>query len=206
MSHSLSSLVAAPLRRALRTPAARRTLTLVPLTAATVALAACGESTTAPGGEQEVISRVTLSLTPSGGGSAITAYIDDPDGNGPMAPTTQVGTLSLAAGSSYTGTILFENRLETPPENITEEVAEEAEEHRVVYTATGAGLTITTTDLDADGVPLGLTYTVDAGNTAGTGTLRVLLCHYDEDPKPAQATSCTVDTDIDVTFTYDIVN
>ena len=184
----------------------RRVRTCAPIAVLALALAACGESTTAPGGEQELISRVTLTLTPSGGGTPITAYIDDSDGNGPQSPSAQVGAIALPAGSSYSGTILFENRLESPPENITEEVAAEAEEHRVFYTVTGAGLTVSTTDVDGDGVPLGLTYTVATGATPGTGALRVVLCHYDEDPKPVQVTSCTVDTDIDVTFAFTVTN
>lgn len=197
-----------PTRRkiALRQHAVRRTGTIAALSVATLALAACGDSTTAPGADQEVISRVTLTLTPSGGGTPITAYIDDSDGAGPMPPSAQVGTLSFTAGASYNGTILFENRLETPPENITEEVEEEDDEHRVFYAATGAGLTVTTTDVDGNGVPLGLTYTVAAGATPGTGTLRVVLCHYDDSPKSVQQTSCTFETDIDVTFAYTITN
>ena len=102
----------------------------------------------------------------------------------------------------------FENRLENPPENITEEVVEEADEHRVFYTVTGfnAGLTVTPTDVDTQGRPLGVQSTFVAGGTPGTGSLRLVLCHYADSPKPAQATSCTVDTDIDVVFSYSITN
>lgn len=168
-------------------------------------VAACGDSSTAPGGEQELISRVTLSLTPAGGGSAIVTYIDDPDGAGPQAPSAQVGALSLTAGSTYTGSVLFENRLENPPENITEEVEEEADEHRVFYTVTGPGVTITTTDVDSQGRPLGVTFSANAA-AAGSGNIRVVLCHYSDNPKPAAATTCTFDTDIDVTFNYTVGN
>ncbi len=167
-------------------------------------IAGCGDSVTAPGGEVELISRVTLTLTPSGGGAPIVSYIDDPDGNGPQPPSAQSGALTFAAGVTFSGAIRFENRLVTPPENITEEVEEEANEHRVFYTVTGGGLTVTTTDVDGQGRPLGLAFTAVAGATPGTGTLRVVLCHYDDGPKQAQATSCTGDTDIDVTFNYTI--
>src|SRR5690606_33537528 len=93
--------------------------------------AACGESSTAPGGEQELISRVTLTFTPAGGGSAIVAYIDDPDGAGPQPPSAQVGDLSFTSGVTYTGQVQFLNRLVTPAEDITAEVVEESDEHRV---------------------------------------------------------------------------
>ena len=170
------------------------------------AASACGDSSTEPGGEQEVISRVTLSLTPSSGGSPIVVFIDDPDGNGPQSPSAQVGTFAFARGASYTGTVKFENRLENPPEDITQEVAAESNEHRVFYSTTGAGVVVTTTDVDLQGRPLGLTFTAAAGTVAGSGALRVVLCHFGNTPKPAAVTSCTADTDINVVFNYTITN
>jgi hypothetical protein len=184
----------------------RRRYTSLAGAALLVVAAACGDSVTAPGGETELISRVTLTLTPTGGGPSITTYIDDPDGNGVQPPSAQVGALSLAAGTTFTGTVRFENRLESPAEDITEEVEEEADEHRVLYTVTGAGLTISPTDVDGAGRPLGVAYTAAAGSTAGSGTLRVVLCHYGDAIKPAAATACTGDTDIDVSFTFTITN
>jgi hypothetical protein len=169
------------------------------------ALSACGESATEPGGEQEVISRVTLTLTQSGTSTTVTSYIDDPDGNGSQSPSAQVGPLRLVPGATYTGTVKFENRLVSPPEDITKEVQEEANEHRVFYTVTGSGLTVTTTDLDSQGRPLGLRFNAVTAST-GSGSLRVVLCHYDDSPKNASATSCTGDTDIDLSFTYSIGN
>jgi hypothetical protein len=178
----------------------KQTLRTAPILAA-LALAACGDST-GPGSEQEVISRVSLVVTPSGGGTAQTIYIDDADGLGPGAPSAQVGTLNLVQGATYTGTVLFENRLESPPENITEEVEEEDDEHMVIYTVSGTGVTLATTDVDGSGRQLGVNYTITVGGGAATGarTLRVVLCHYDPTPKPATATTCGGDTDIDVTF------
>jgi hypothetical protein len=183
----------------------RRMLTGAGLLATAVALAACGDSSTAPGGEQELITRVTLTLTPTTG-SPIVSFIDDPDGNGPQAPSAQSGAIALRIGTTYTGTVKFENRLENPPEDITEEVEEEDDEHRVYYTVTGAGITVTTLDTDGAGRPLGLQYRVVPGSTAGAGALRVVLCHYDDAPKVASSTSCQGDTDIDVVFNYTIVN
>ena len=173
------------------------------LTALALVLASCkGDSVTAPGGESEVISRVTLTLTPASG-AAVSAYIEDADGNGPNAPSAQVGTLTMPVGSTFTGAVRFENRLVTPVENITDEVRTEGNQHRVFYTVTGTGVTVNTTDLDGSGKPLGLAFTATAptGTTAGTRNVRVVLCHYDGVNKPAVATSCSGDTDIDVTFT-----
>lgn len=169
-----------------------------------LALAACGDSTVNPGGETELITRVTLTLTRAGG-AAQTVFIEDTDGNGPGAPSAQNGTLLLERGVNYTGTILFENRLANPVENITTEVIAEANEHRVFYSSTG-GLTVTPSDADGSGRPLGVATTATSAGTATTGTfpLRVVLCHYDGVPKPATATSCSAETDIDVSFTYSL--
>ncbi|MCU0625995.1 MAG: hypothetical protein MUF21_05840 [Gemmatimonadaceae bacterium] len=171
-----------------------------------LALAGCGDSSTEPGGESELITRVTLTLTPQGGGAAQTAVINDPDGNGPQAPQAQTGTLSLARGTTYTGTVRFENAVASPIEDITAEVRAEANEHRVFYTASTTGVTITTTDTDGQNRPLGLAFTAAVGATAaqGAGTARVLLCHYDSSPKVGTATSCTGETDIDLTFAYTV--
>lgn len=169
-----------------------------------LALGACGESSTAPGGENEVISRVTLTLTPSTGGTALVTYIDDADGNGPTAPSAQVAVPALVRGVTYTGTVKFENRLSNPVEDITEEVEDEANEHRVFYTVTGTGVTVSTTDVDGQNRPLGVRFTKAVAAGATAGTTRVVLCHYDDTPKPAAATSCTTETDIDVTFNYTI--
>ncbi len=168
-----------------------------------VSLAACGDSSTAPGGESEVISRVTLTLTPASG-PALTTYIDDADGNGPTAPSAQVAIPALVRGVTYTGTVRFENRLVNPVEDITAEVQKESNEHRVFFTVTGTGVTVTTTDNDGQGRPLGLRFTKAVASTATAGTTRVVLCHYDDSPKVASATSCTGDTDIDVTFAHTI--
>jgi hypothetical protein len=96
--------------------------------------------------------------------------------------------------------------LVNPPENITEEVAEDDDEHMVIYTIGGTtGTTLATTDTDAAGRQLGLAYTVTPGGTLGAGTLRVVLCHYDPTPKPMTATTCSGDTDIDVTFNFSVI-
>lgn len=182
----------------------QRGISRVLMGAGALLLAACGESSTAPGGESEVISRVTLTLTPNNGGGALVTYIDDSDGNGPKAPTAQVTVPTLAKGVTYTGTVKFENRTVSPAEDITKEVQEEANEHRVFYAVTGSGVTITTMDTDGQGRPLGLKFTKAVASTATNGSVRVVLCHYDNVAKSASATSCTSETDVDLSFAYTI--
>jgi hypothetical protein len=183
---------------------ASRRLMMLGSGALVLVASACGDSSTAPGGESETISRVTLTLTPPAG-AAVSTYIDDSDGNGPTAPGAQVGVLALVKGVTYSGVVKFENRLASPVEDITGEVTAESNEHRVFYTVTGNGVTVTTTDVDTQNRPLGVRFaTAVTGTAAGNGTMRVVLCHYDAVPKVATATTCTGETDIDVTFNYTI--
>lgn len=143
-------------------------------------LVACSDDP--PADEQELITSVILTFTPSGGGTALVFEVDDPDGDGGSAPT--VDPIALPAGS-YTLAIAFENRLEDPPEDITLEVADEADEHQVFLTGSAvfgpasttanAALTHAYADTDADGNPIGLANTITAA--AGSGNLIVTLRH-----------------------------
>jgi hypothetical protein len=133
--------------------------------------------------ENELITTVTLTFAPEGGGAAVIAAFDDPDGDGGQAPT--VDSIDLTDGTTYTLTVTFANRLEDPPEDITEEVADESDEHQVFFTGTavdgpasdnpGAPLTHAYDDEDPNGLPVGLTSTIVAAT--GTGALTVTLRH-----------------------------
>jgi hypothetical protein len=168
------------------------------LFASLVAVAACGG--TESSNPEEVITTVILTFTPAGGGAARTFEFDDPDGDGGEAPV--VDDVDIAAGD-YDVTVGFENRLEDPPEVITEEVADEGDEHMVFFTGDavdgpasdnpGAPLTHDYADEDAEGLPIGLENTITAA--AGTGTLTVTLRHMP--PVNEQAVK-TADTAADV--------
>ncbi|MBK7534443.1 MAG: hypothetical protein IPI49_03530 [Myxococcales bacterium] len=133
--------------------------------------------------ENEVITTVILTFTPAAGGAAVTATFNDPDGDGGAAPT--VDPINLVAATTYTAAVRFENRLETPAEDITVEVADEATEHQVFFTGTavngpasnqtGAALTHSYADTDAGGLPIGLANSFVAAR--GTGTMLVTLRH-----------------------------
>ncbi len=152
--------------------------------------------------EGEVITTVVLTFTPAGGGTAITATFNDPDGDGGAAPT--VDPINLARGVTYNTSVRFENRLETPAEDITLEVADESDEHQVFYTGTavngpasaqaGAALTHAYADTDANGLPIGLASTFATANAAGTGTLVVTLRHMPPVNNTAVKTATTATT------------
>ena len=157
------------------------TLVSLFLVASVSSLAACGDGADGDN-ENEVITTVTLTFAPQGSGAAVTAEFDDPDGDGGDPPTAD--PVDLAAGT-YTMTVIFENRLEDPPEDITTEVEDESDEHQVFLTGTavdgpasdnpGAPLSHAYADQDAGGLPIGLSNTITAA--AGTGQLTVTLRH-----------------------------
>ena len=128
----------------------------------------------APVNEEEVITTVTTTLV--GGGQTITLTSRDLDGDGPNAPVITVSG-NLTAGTTYTGSTTFLNELESPAEDITVEVEEEGADHQVFYQLPSSIGTVTYTDTDATGRPIGLNFTLVAGTSGSTGTLTVTLRH-----------------------------
>lgn len=141
-----------------------------------------------PINEEEVITTMTITLVPQAGGDTVTLKAQDLDGDGPNAPEVTVSG-SFTSGAIYNGTIEFLNELESPAEDITEEVEEEDEEHQVFYTL-GSGVgTVAYTDEDGNGNPVGLSFEFTAGDT--NGTFVVTLRH-----EPAKDAAGVSDGDI----------
>ncbi len=145
-------------------------------------ITACGDDG-AGGEDNEVITTVTLELVPMGGGDTVTASFNDADGDGGGAPI--IDPLNLVTAKTYAVTVRFLNALETPPEDITVEVRDESDEHFVFFTGTAvngpatnqpaAPVTHTYADMDANGIPIGLSNTFVT--RPGTGQLTVTLRH-----------------------------
>lgn len=156
-------------------------------------------------GEEELITQVTLTLTPQGGGSAITISASDPDGDG-AGITFSPSMLTLTPGTTYDGTIELLDTISG--EDITDEIREEAEEHLFRYTLAPASAgTVTITDTESDyssenvnggDFGVGLAFrVVTASGASGTGTMTAVLYHFDEGPKTSStATSDEIDVDI----------
>jgi len=151
-----------------------------------------------PVNEEEIITTLTVTLAPNGGGDAITLQTRDLDGDGPNAPVVEVSG-NLAAGATYSGSIVLLNETETPAENITEEVEEEDDEHQLFYTI-GGGLDVTTeyANFDGNGNPLGTEFTLTAG-AASSGTLTFTLRHEPTKPNTGLG-DAGGETDIETTF------
>lgn len=151
--------------------------------------------------EEEVITTMIYTLT-STAGNAVFRF-EDLDGDGAMEPT--ITNATLAANTTYQGTLEFLNESETPAEDITEEVAEEDLEHQVFFQS--SVVSVAYADEDPDGNPLGLASTLTTGDAA-SGNLTITLRH--EPDKTAAGVSdgdianAGGETDIAVTFTVDV--
>lgn len=155
--------------------------------------------------EEEVITTVLVTLTPSGGGTPITLEYKDLDGDGSGVPVTSVSG-ALAASTTYNGAITLSNETESPAEDITAEVSAEAADHQFFFTS-GIG-TVAYDDTDTNGNPIGLAFTLTTA-TATTGNLVVTLRH--EPNKSASGvstgdiTNAGGETDVVATYTSIVV-
>ncbi len=159
--------------------------------------------------DNELITTVRYTLTPVGGGAAITAQYRDIDGDGGTAPvfTYSAGAtkLLLAKSKTYTGEILLLDESKSPVDTISNEVLEEANEHLFIYkVAPPALFTVVRTDFDTNTptpLPLGLQTTLATTATADTGTLQIILKHQ---PDVKNGTETPGDTDVDVSFPVEV--
>jgi hypothetical protein len=203
---------------------ARHAGTLGLVTAVLLMSASCDDPATPPpgAGDPENISRVTITLTPVGGGAPVVSFIVDADGTTlPDPPDPPSASLTLAKGVTYNGTITLLNDID--PDNviqINDEVEEEADFHRFFFTitadTTGADsiglppfdasrdITIPVSSLNTDNQsppqPLGTTFQVVVGGAAPTGTttLNIQLHHFEADKGDGLGT--VFDTDLNVNF------
>jgi hypothetical protein len=150
-----------------------------------VVLGACSGEDVFTFNEEEVITTMVLTFTPPAGAPVVVEF-DDPDGDGGQSPTTD--PIALSAGN-YTLSVGFENRLSSPPEEITDEIRDEQDFHLLLFTG-DAPLAQTYADQDDNGLPVGLTNSVVA--SPGAGKLTVTLRHMPPE-EPPQKASDTLD-------------
>ena len=178
---------------------------------------ACEEDEAAPEEENEVevFTDVKLVFTPIGGGAAVEAAAQDPDGAG-VQELQVLGAINLAANTEYLLSMMIENCLEDPCEDMNEEIAEEAEEHQFFFAFTNDAFTspvgngnmdnasdpINYIGFDGNGNPVGLNTNWTTGS-ASTGTFTVQLQHQ-PDVKTATSGSTDGDTDFSLTFNLNI--
>ena len=175
---------------------------------------ACEEDEAAPEEENEVevFTDVKLVFTPAGGGASVEATAQDPDGAGVQELVVK-DEIKLQSGTTYTLTFEVMNNLESPGEDIGEEIAEEDHEHQIFFAfsegafsnPTGNGNIdnasdpINYNDTDGNGNPLGLNTTWTAGDPTTAGSFTVRLQHQ-PDVKTATSGANDGDTDFELQF------
>lgn len=155
-----------------------------------------------PINQEEVITTVRVVLTPGAESMPIELQSRDLDGDGPNAPVITVSD-NLLVNTTYSGRIVLLNETMTPIEDITEEVAQEANDHQFFFSSTGPIGTIVYADEDGNGNPLGILFNLST-LTAGPGTLTVTLRHQPKKPNNGTLADAGGETDIAQTFNFTI--
>lgn len=128
-----------------------------------------------PINEEEVITTVTTTLT--NGSNVITLRSRDLDGDdGPTDPVVTVSG-NLALNTTYTGSVTFLNEIANPIEDITAEVLAEGADHQLFFQAPTALGNFAYADTDANGKPIGLSFSLTTAAAASNGNLTVTLRH-----------------------------
>ncbi|MGR3809310.1 hypothetical protein [Jiulongibacter sp. NS-SX5] len=174
---------------------------LILFTAIVIGFTSCEKEDPVIPNEEELITTLIYTLSPVNGGEDVIFKFQDLDGDGGNAPVYTVGT--LAANTTYNGSLDLLNELESPAESINEEIEEEDNEHQFFFAVSGLNATLVYTDQDGDGNPVGLSSTLTTG-AASNGQLTITLRH--EPAKSATGvasgdiTNAGGETDIEVTF------
>jgi len=177
-------------------------LTLLVVAVTGLTMSACDSTKPDEGdgaGEQELITRVVISF--SEGSNTITATANDPDGDG---TNFDLGTIILESGKTYSGSISVYDDING--DDVGAEIEKESDVHQFFFNPGGGAagrLTLTPVDEDVNQLPVGLEFSADVSDGGPTtGTLRVILSHYDSDVK--DGTTLSNDTDIDITYPVEI--
>jgi len=147
------------------------------------------------GHDHDLMNRVTLFVTPSGGGAEQSFVWEDADGPGGNAPN-RIDTIRLVAGTSYNGRLEFFNTKEN--ENLTGAIRNERDQHQIFFTVEGNVLAIGASDIDSRNLPVGLEVLVSSVRS-GSGSLKIELDHFDS-ATAKDGTKRSDETDVTVTW------
>ena len=136
--------------------------------------------------EEEVITDVEVTLVNDITDEEVVLVFEDADGIGVGENGMVVSGGTLDANSTYTGSFLITNALED--EDITEEIEEFQDEHQFFFISDDdlASVESEYNDMDSNGYPVGLDFTITTTDAA-TGILRIVLRH--EPNKSAEGVS-----------------
>ena len=134
---------------------------LLPISLLAISLFSCEPNDPVDPNQEELITTVNLDLESNG--LTYSLNYQDLDGDGGNAPVITLYT--LAANSTYSGSITLFNESVTPAEEITPEIFDEASDHQFFFTSNGTS-SFTYSDQDNDGNPIGLSFELTTGNGA----------------------------------------
>jgi len=188
-----------------------KTYALIMATVVTFSSCSNDDSNDAPVNEEELITTVTAIYTPVGGGTAVTLQYKDLDGAGANAPVITVSG-NFEKSKTYNGVLTFKNELTNPVEDITLEIIEEGVDHQVFYQTTGTvnafSYGTATSNLDVNGVPVGLQSVFTTTDTA-SGTLTITLRHQPvktaSNVASGDITNASGNTDAEVSFPISVL-
>lgn len=154
---------------------------------------------TAPN-EEEVITTLEATLAPSDGGTPVTLKFSDQDGEqGSIVPVITVSG-PLRASTQYAAVIALTNETVSPDEDISAEVAEEADDHLFCFDPGSDIISVQYEDEDSKGLPLGLITTWQTG-APGETTITISLRHQ----AGTKTGACPGSGETDVEVTFDLV-
>lgn len=185
----------------------------------TVTLMSCNNDDPTKEDVPELITRATLTFTPSGGGATVTVTATDPDGEG-VQDITVDGPITLAVTKTYTLSIRLINELADPADaeyDISKEVEEEGAEHMFFFSFTSGAFASPTgngnidtrndalnyLDEDESGLPIGLLTSWTTGVVRSGDKFRVVLKHQ-PGTKTTTSEFSVGETDLDIEFTLNV--
>ena len=147
--------------------------------------------------EEELITTAVLEFQDNASSDRFSVVFSDPDGEGGLEPVS-FDEIRLKPNASYSVIATLLNESADPDADITAEVSEEADDHQFYYISEGVAITVSITDQDNAGLPVGILSQWTTGSIS-TGTLRFVLKH-----KPGNKASgddvSKGETDIDLNF------
>ncbi len=169
---------------------------LLPISLLAISLFSCEPNDPVDPNQEELITTVNLDLESNG--LTYSLNYQDLDGDGGNAPVITLDT--LAANSTYSGSITLFNESVTPAEEITPEIFDEASDHQFFFTSNGTS-SFTYSDQDNDGNPIGLSFELTTGN-ATNETFTITLRHEPDksatDVSSGVITNAGGETDIEI--------
>jgi len=175
-------------------------LSIILLVLTVTFLSSCKKDPIIPN-EEELITTLVYTLTPTSGGAAVEFRFQDLDGDGGAAAILTEGVLQ--ANTSYNAVIQVLNETVSPSDNITAEVLAEGEDHQFFFQMANSLMTVTYADTDASGNPIGIATTVNT-LSAGTETLTITLKHEPTKPNNGTISDAGGESDIQVEFNVEI--